>query len=330
QELLKIGQFIPGCQGHDVKDLLQSATIETSSELVLSELYDDGPWFRLIYGAAQLLPVKKGPIPAISVDAKATEASTLTVSIRKSLKDYNYTPDIILGTQDYKLEQGKNVIEIDNNLNLEEDTYLFICFHKEPNLELRMSNLRISGIVSVFNKQNIPVSNYGRQDPDPSLGFEAFEFWVPIRRPDGHNISMKIKPGLRAFSVQNLRNGINRPYISTNAWVAALEDDQPTLKISWNNKQVIKKLIFSFDTDWDQAMESSLLGHAESVMAFVVRSYLIYAGDTLVFEKVDNYQTRNICRFKEPIETNEIKNNYKKSLPNVPVGLFGLSIYEED
>jgi hypothetical protein len=194
-----------------------------------------------------------------------------------------------------------------------------------------MSETRITGIVSVFNKQNIPVSNYGKQEPDSDIGFESFEFWVPIRRPGGHNLAMKIEPPVSAFGKEQIQNGIYRPYLRPNAWIADLQDQEPILTIDWEQVQHIRKLVLSFDTDWDYAMESSLLGHTERIMPFVVRSYQIYDGDSnLLYTKRENHQTRNVIVFEQQTKTKQLKLVLQKPDVQVPVSLFGLSVYATD
>ncbi|MBK8504039.1 MAG: FAD-dependent oxidoreductase [Saprospiraceae bacterium] len=329
-ELLKIGQFIPHLKLDDDLDLIQSAKIEASSILSLKELPFDGPMFSLIYGAAQLLPVAAGKSPTVEIECSCGHDCDLEVSIRRSLKVYNYTPDHILGSKIYSLKKGVQHLEIDLDINFSEPAYAFICFHKQPQCALRMSQTRVTGIVSVFNKQNIPVSNYGKQEPDPATGFESFEFWVPIRRPEGHNIAMRIRPGLDAFSSNQIRNGLFRPYIHTNAWVAAFDDGKPSITVEWPDIQKLRKFVLSFDTDWDYAMESSLLGHAERVMPFVVRNYQVFDDQgNLLIEKKDNYQTRNEIILENTIKTKHLKFVFERTDSHVPVGLFGISIYND-
>lgn len=327
KELLKKGQFIPQVALSDPEDLMADASIKISSELSLGELSFDGPWFRLIYGVAQLLPVKRGKIPSIELEVKADEACRLSISIRGSSKKFNYTPDVIIGQQTFQLEQGIQKIKLELKYELEADTYLFVCVDKQEKCAIRQSDTRVTSIVSVFNKQNIPVSNYGRQDPDPSIGFESFEFWVPIRRPEGQNIAMKIEPEIKCFTKENLLTGIFRPYVRSNAWIAEFADEKPELFIQWDQQKTISKIVLSFDTDWDYAMESSLLGHAERVMPFVVRNYRISVKDDLIYEKQNNYQTRNEIILNIPLVTDHLNFIFEKPGKNIPVGIFGISIY---
>jgi hypothetical protein len=107
--------------------------------------------------------------------------------------------------------------------------YYFICLHKNEKIKISYSAHRFSGILSVFNKTNPAVSNYGAQKPEGDIGMDAFEFWCPERRPAGKNIAMKIKPGLKLFQAKNISNGWNRPVSQPNAWIATFEDKDPHL-----------------------------------------------------------------------------------------------------
>lgn len=328
KELLKTGQYIPHAALKDPEDLMESAGISVSSTLHLEELKFDGPLFPLIYGVAQLLPVQPGAFPSVEVEISVAEDCELDVSLRRSLKVYNFTPDVVLAYHTYSLKKGLQRVVINLDVAIAVETYAFICFHKQPQCSIRMSETRITGIVSVFNKQNIPVSNYGKQEPDPGTGFESFEFWVPIRRPGGHNLAMKIEPPVRAFGKDQIQNGIYRPYLRPNAWIADLDDPEPILTVDWEQTQTIRKLVLSFDTDWDYAMESSLLGHAERMMPFVVRNYQIYDGDNnILHTQRENHQTRNVIVFDQQIKTKLLKLVFQKPDDKVPVGLFGLSVY---
>ena len=67
-----------------------------------------------------------------------------------------------------------------------------------------------------------------RQEPPEGSGIDSFEFWIPLRRPGGKNFALRIDPPLATFGPGNLTNGIARPTRQPNAWVAALEDPDPT------------------------------------------------------------------------------------------------------
>jgi len=99
-----------------------------------------------------------------------------------------------------------------------------------PDIELKFSTYRITGILSVFNKVVAAVSNWGKQIVTEDNGMEEFEFWCPERRPEGLNIAMKIYPAIKDFGAENLRNTVTRPVYKPNAWVASLEDKTQALQ----------------------------------------------------------------------------------------------------
>jgi hypothetical protein len=205
--------------------------------------------------------------------------------------------------------------------------YVFLCFHQNPEVEIKCSNTRITGLVTVFNKQNKAVSNYGRQEPDPGIGFDAFEFWTPERRPKGHNIAMTITPSLSCFEVSNLFNGFYRPLVQPNAWVANFDDPFPELRLKWSSPKNIHKILLSFDTDFDHPMETSIWSHAERVMPFVVNDYRVFdEGNHVIYEQKGNHQTRNEIYFEPPVETTELTFRFVRPLENVPVSVFGVDI----
>src|SRR5690606_17175636 len=204
-DLLKKGQFIPGLRLKDEKDLVQSASIKASSELVLSEIPKSELTRPLSTGTAQMIPLKKGGIPTFEIFVQSEKVTELDIELRISSRQGNHTPDITLEKQRIVIEPGKESIEINFESILEEDTYVFLILNKNPVLNLAYSKRRITGILSVFNHINEAVSNFGRQTPPEALGVDEFEFWCPQRRPEGQNIAMNIKHGLASFSADNLK-----------------------------------------------------------------------------------------------------------------------------
>ena len=323
QALIKAGQWIPHIPMKSEMDY----SITASSSLSLSEIPFDGDWMPLTYSTAQLLPIKRGPIPTFEVAIKANKPTQLKVSLRSSIKPYNFTPDIILGEQDFSLKEGEQRIELDFNAKIEVATYIFLCFHQNEALSIKSSNTRITGLVSVFNKQNKAVSNYGRQEPDPTLGFEAFEFWTPSRRPNGQNIAMQIQPALRCFEASNLENGFLRPYLQPNAWVAGLKEAYPELHLKWTKPKAIQQVTLSFDTDFDHPMESSIWGHSERVTPFVIRDYQVLdEKEQVIYEKKQNYQTRNEIKLDKPMIARQLIFRFVRPSKHTPVALFSLTV----
>ena len=84
-----------------------------------------------------------------------------------------------------------------------------------------LSDMRFSGIMPVFQKENRAVSNYGRQEPPEGIGVDTFDFWTPEKMPAGKNIAMTITPPLSCFRSLNLKNSQLRPDFN---WASELLD----------------------------------------------------------------------------------------------------------
>jgi hypothetical protein len=327
QALNLMGQSIPGIPIDSAENLAITAKIEASSQLVLGQIAFDGHWLALDSSAGQLLPLKKDTAYSFGFSADAAGSTVIDVELQTSSKIQNYTPDILLEKQVITLKKGEQQVTVSFNKTLKEDQYAFIIFRKNPEVKIRCSQQRITGIISVFNKTNPAVNNFGKQVPPENSGFDSFEFWCPLRRPKGENIAMNITPALDCFSEQNLVNGFTRPYIQPNAWVTGADDANPTLILNWAAEKKIKSVTLFLDTDFDHPMESSQMGHPEDVMPFVVRDFSVFnEKNEILFDVKDNHQT--MVTLNDGVEKNCSKLIFKlkKTETHVPVSIFQIQI----
>lgn len=328
-ELMKTGQHIPGFQLYDAQNLMHQARLSASSELVLSELPPDGPLLSLHHSAAQMLPLIPGPIPKLTVWVSANEDTTLTVELRRSSRPDNHTPDITLETKQIALRAGKQSVSLHFDTQMTNTTYGFICFMQNKAISVQGSQLRVTGLLSVFNKTNPAVSNYGKQEPTDDIGVDAFEFWTPERRPKGHNLAFGIEPELRPFAIQNIQNGIQRPTHQPNAWVANPADTNPTLTVQWDSPRQIREVVLHFDTDFDHPLESVLMTHPETVVPFCVRDFVLCNDQNeRIYEQSGNYLTQQIIRFDKPVETRSLTIHFNATNGAAPVSLLEMRCYE--
>jgi hypothetical protein len=330
QKLLASGQYIPGVEAIEKNDLLQEAVITASSELQLQAMPENGGLKSLDLAVAQLIPFEAGDIPAVNFHAVAEEATTLEVEIRVSSKAGNFTPDESKQRFSFPLQPGRNCIAVKPAAAINESQYVFILLHKNPMIKVYRSDLRITGILSVFNTINPDVSNYGKQEATGGIGVDSFEFWCPQRRPEGHNLALQLARPVTSFGAANVVNGIARPSTRPNAWVADFSDERPALKLQWKEAKEIKRLQLSFDTDFDHPMESVLMTHPETAMPFCIRNYKVYDDrGNLIYEKKDNYQTRNEIIFNDVIKTNSIVVEVEHPSRNIPAAIFEVRAYRD-
>jgi FAD dependent oxidoreductase len=328
-ELLKTGQHIPGLTLHDQNDLVQKAiSIDASTTYSLNEIPASADWQTIEHSVAQMLPLNNQQMPSITFYARCTKETTLKIELRKSSKSFNHTPDITLEEISVNIIPGKEIYTISFSSFMNERCYAFVCFMKNAEVSLCFSDLRISGLLSVYNAINIAVSNYGKQEPPANIGVDAFEFWCPKRRPNGKNIAMEIKPALDAFSTEFLRNGIQRPVSSTNAWVANVNDLNPFVAVSWKEEVIINKIELFFDADYDHPLETVLLANPETTMVYCVKHFKILDDKNQVIAEINgNYLTRRVVEFSEPVKTKLLKVVLDSPNANAPASLFEIRCY---
>lgn len=333
QELLKTGQHIPGRRLHDTEDLVHLARITASSELVLDELREDTAPVPMEFSVGQMLPVGAGRFPKLIVHPYASEATELEVELRLCSRPDSHTPDELLARQTLALGPGRNCVHLDFGVAIAQPTYAFLIFRKNERVSFRYANRRVTGVLSVFNSINKAVSNYGTQQPTEDIGVDTFEFWCPQRRgaaagPAGRNLALKIEPGLRVFSPESIRNGVQRPTSQPNAWVADPKDAAPRLVLDWPEPQTIARLELSFDTDFDHPMETVLMQHPEAVSPFCVRWYRVRdEAGTLLVEETDQYQSRRTIRFAEPVTTRKLVLEVEHPSAEVPAAVLEVRAY---
>ncbi|RED95963.1 FAD-dependent oxidoreductase [Marinoscillum furvescens] len=325
--LNEIGQGIPGVAVDRAKNLISEANVSASSTLQLAEIPQGESWLNLQTAVAQLLPLKAEQAYKFQLKLKAEKDTTLEIQLRCAEMPSNYTPEVTLETQMIPLKAGEQEVSVAFKKTLPGDQYAFITLLSNDGVSVLESDHRYTGIVTVFNGENKAVSNTGKQSPPEGIGIDAFEFWIPKRRPEGKNLAMQISPALEVFDAQNLSNGIARPWLQPNAWVADLSDPSPTLTISWDEPKKLELLRLFLDTDYDHAMESTLMGHPENVMPFTLRNYQVFDLDgQLLFEQKGNYQTVNTWKFEEGFTTKGLVIKAEHPSALVPASIFEILI----
>jgi hypothetical protein len=328
-DLFRAGQWLPRVRRTDAADLAPSARLTASSEWAFTGFADNGPALPLEFGWAQLLPVNAGPAPCCELSVDVTAPTALIVELRTSDHPDNHTPDVVLAHRELGLAAGANQpLALDFAVTIDRPRYVFLTLLRNPLVAVHTSEQRATGFLSVAKAGNKAVSNYGEQIPPADIGVERFEFWCPQRRPGGRNFAMRVTPGLRAFAAANAINGIARPTCAPNAWVADPADPDPTLTLHWATPQVIRRVILTFDCDYDHPAETTLLGHPEDVMPFCVRSYeLLDASGQVIARAADHHLTRAVITLARPITTDQLTLRLGPTHGGAPAALFEMACY---
>ncbi len=321
RDLLRVGQYIPGVKLDDADDLAKTATITVSSKLCLDELPANGPLLPLDQAYAQMLPLVAGRIPQMTFTVDTHQPTSLTVELRTSSRTGNYTPDVTLESRCFEVGAGTGQqITASFEAELDADQYVFVCFMQNPQVSLYLSDLRVTGLLALQMRRP--------QEPPEDIGVETFEFWTPPRRPKGQNVALRLQPPLDVYNAANLTNGIARPTTGVNAWVPALTDTRPQVKLRWEEPKSIREITLAFDTDFDHAMETVLLGHPESTIPFCVQHYRVLDGQgNLISECADNHQTLNRIMLDAPVVTDALTVELLGSNGDAPAALFAVRCY---
>ncbi len=304
----RTGQYLPDREITDPDDLAASATVTASSELKLGAIPAGEEKLKLESGWAMLLPLVKGACPVFAFDLLAESPTTLQVELRRAKRQGNFTPDETLETLTLTVPAGESRPDIRFTQPLDRSGYYFVQLCENPSVSVRLSDQRLTGIVSVSNAFNKAVAKSSVQSPPDSIGIDTFEFWLPKRRPAGKNLALTVTPPLDCFAPANVTHGPARPTTQPNAWVADPSDSHPELTLSWPNPVSIRCVTIEFDPDWDHPMESVLMTHPEEVVPFVVKDFdlLDDKGDA-VLEIRDNHSARVEYSCAQRLITSAIK-----------------------
>lgn len=326
------GQAIPRISLKDSKDLVNDASITASSTFAFEEFKGGHDWQALNFSTAQLVPLEADIQYTASFEIEATDDTVLELRLLGCSACSHYTPDVVLEKKSIELFKGKHKIEHSFRKVLSQNHYAYFCLMKNEKVKVRLSEEKVTGILKVQNKINKAVSNFGMQEPPATIDIDSFEFWTPERRPKGKNIAFKLSPPVSIFNTSSLSNVHVKPISdgSINAWVASRTDERPQLTLKWDKPIAIKTMRLFFDCDYDHALESTLMGHSEDVIPFLVSNYVVKDGNGNILKEVrDNYQAINTFNWQESIMTDTLVIQFEKKDENIPVSVFKISIFDK-
>jgi len=330
-ELNKNGQSIPGVHVSDSLDIAPNATITTSSTLKFNGFAAGDEWNLLTFSTAQLLPLESATHYTFSFEVEALADTILEMQLKVPSAKTHFTPDVTLQSETYTLKSGIHTLEFTIQKPLSEKQYAFVCMMKNEQVKVRVSEERCSAIMTVYNRINKAVSNYGKQEPPAGIGIESFEFWTPERRPGGKNLAFSLHPVLNIFEPKNLINGHVRPLPpgEANVWVAANEAEISTVELKWDKDVFVKQVKIFFDSDYDHALESTLMEHPERTIPFIISDYNIEDANRNILNQVKgNYQAMNTIHFDPPVSTHKLTFHFSRNKDHIPVSVFNIAVYE--
>ena len=357
-QLDRLGHFIPHIETSDAADIAVAAKVVASSCLQLDSLVPAADAVTLTHPVGMLIPVAAGKVPKFGIWFRTDRSTNLDFQLRSSSRAGSYTPDQILarksvehfheedqaGVEEVEQEVAAGTttktttkstvakihyVEVDFEISIEADQYLTLCLLANEHVEVALTDVRMTGVLAVNKKVNHRVSTDSSQNPPTDIGVDAFEFWIPARRPAGKNLAMTFSPAINGFDASNVCGGAERPFKTSNAWVAALDDDEPFLDFSWDTEKHIRRIEVSLDTDFDHPMETVLMRHPEPEIPFCVPEIKVLdSSKNLIGHVENNHSTRQIFSF-ESLVTKSLRLQFSRRHQNVPVSVFRVRIYED-
>nr|WP_156150545.1 FAD-dependent oxidoreductase [Pantoea sp. BL1] len=324
QQLLRQGAFIPR---HPLLSPARDAQIEVSSTLQHSHLPADAGWQPLQSRCALLLPLKAGErLSALTVQLRAKQTQKMQVSLLSSDNPANTCGDRHIASQTLTVnDQGNYRLSFDYRADC--DRYLFIAFEENPAIEVALTQQRLPGVMMVFNSLNPRVAKRTRQINDGDYGVDEFDFWLPRRVPHQILFAFTLETPLKLWHRDYLLNGKLRPEQHTNCWVPARDDAQPTVIWRWEQQQHARQITLLFDNDFDHAMETVQMGHAQAVTPHCTTHYRLWLDEELLIEVEDNHHS--LCHHAVPqgVSFRQIRLELLASAGALPA-LYGLHLHQ--
>lgn len=320
QRLLAGNQHIPSLRLEDKNDLAMTARLSASSTLTLAELPADGPSIPLDLDRGQLLPVRAGAMPEVTLWLDVQSDTELTCELITTSRLDHHTPDVPLAKLTKKLAKGDNqplVLKFD--ATIDQPRYVLVALRKNPNVSVRSSERRLTGVLSLKHRRDEKTSHVGGED---------YEVWTPDRRPAGQSFAMKISPGIEVFAVNNLTNGVFRPTHQPNAWLAAMDDKYPAVTLAWDRPQTIGQVTIYCDSDYDHGMETVLYVHPERAVPFCPKTIRVLDGSgKLLHEAKDHHQATLRIKLSQPVTTDKLVIEVPEmNGPHTPATLMGVRV----
>lgn len=357
RHLSRIGHHIPGIQVTDNDDLSGIASVTASSSLSLHELPPGNEWVDLSIPRGMLFPVPAGEMPRLTFRVRTHNPTTLRAELRVCTRDESFTPDVILAKsekivhpsampvansskgralsgEEFIQESGADVdapfedVELEFPIRFEKETYVTVCLFGTADIQVQLSDSRLSGVLSLSHRANSKVATHARQSPPPGLGLDQFEFWLPERRPKGKNLAVTFSPPIALFGPERVTFGPERPTQSANCWIADWDDESPWLEFNWSSRQSIRSVVVCVDNDFDHPLESVLMRNPERVMPFCVPKISLFDEEGRCLGEIEeNHQTRVTFAFETPVTTRRLRIELTRNASGIPAAVFRIRIH---
>ncbi len=322
--LHRVGQHIPRFAPADPANLAERAQVSASSTLTLAGLPASDSSIEVAKPQAQMIPLREGAIPTITLFADVARDTTAQIELRLASRNDHQSPDTLLEQIAVPLTKGdRRSIEIRAGRPMPHEDYLYVTVLPNPDLRLITSGQRVTGILRLQNQRTERLSDLGEED---------YPLFLPQRRPGGENLAFSLSSPIDCFNVANVLDGAQRPTNRPNAWVPDASDTAPSITVSWTSPQTLSQVDVFFDPDYDHPMETVLMGHPERSSPFCAKAFELLndAGQVLAHE-TNWHHGRWSKVLGKPVQTRSLTLRITEpGAPGVPPAVFQIRAYNVD
>jgi len=337
QLLLREDQYVVGAKNTDEEDKARRASI-TASSVRTCELTKSDELLRSDTDLGLIVPIRK-TVKTISLLVKSDEETTLTFTVYKPDKKYNFSPDekIAEGEIEVKSSQELCWIELPVDAEVSEDK-LFVIIKGNEKIQFGAAQYSLPGVLSLYRYPNEEerILDIFTMEPKTHL-------WKKINRIDNgrpkftmrtdvniFNLCFKIDPVQDVFGPDNIKNGHARPFGLPNVWVSDGMDKSEWIEIEFDQPQSVSSLILYFDSNLDCEIFNIGRRIGMNTMPAIVKDYRVLFQHQNQFRKItevrDNHQRLNKLQFKT-VETDKIRIEFLATNGSPDVHLFDVRVY---
>lgn len=234
QQLLADDCYIVDMPKQSPGDLVQNASIRTSSEAVL-EVRDADTWYELSERCAQMFPVSSARLDTAGFYLRSSlnRPVTITAGLRaaSTINDFNSEKDIASASTVVRPGEP-SWVEFEFDTDVEPNRFYWVHLSAAP------------GVSCAVQSNRTFATNRAAEDSSGDLKWKSFPRGVFLFR---------ISPKSIPYGGSNVRTGVNRPERWTNCWISDPSRPLPQwIEFELAKSEKIDQIDLVFDPDLDQ------------------------------------------------------------------------------
>jgi hypothetical protein len=239
-----------------------------------------------------------------------------------------HSPDRLLQSWTVALQPGLDQVvgPFTPDMGLGDERYLFWCLLPEADNEgvgvmVHGSRQRLTGLLSLSRRSSLSQERFGGED---------VTFWLPQRRPKGHNLAFALTAPVTVMEPDRIQRGAARSTSGPQAWVADPSDPAQEIRLSWPTPSTVARIELALDVDYDHPMESAQWDHHDRVVPFVICDLHVRdSSGQLLATVTDNRHGLLVIALPKAVETDGLTIEVVRT-GGAPAAIHRLRVYSSD